>query len=302
MSSSTRVQMIPIDTIAIANPRVRNAKVHQEITENIGQIGLKRPISVRRLPATGGSERYALICGQGRLESCKALGAQQIAAIVVETDEETGHVMSLVENIARRTPRASEMMEQVGVLRSKGYSDAEIGKKIGCTASWVNNVAGLLERGERRLLSAAEAGHVPLHIAVQIARASDSEAQDLLLEAYNRGDLKGRKVAVMRRILEHRERSGKRMSSEVYGRTGGGASTRRMTSEELAKLYQRNTDEHRRIQRKAEATQSTLLIVQQIFKELLADSEFRRVLSDEGLTSMPKPLLELAKRSGVHDG
>lgn len=216
---SVRIEMIPIHAVIVANPRARNGKLHQEITDNIGQIGLKRPITVRRLPDDDDpSPRYALICGQGRLESCKSLGQESIAALVVDTDEETGHVMSLVENIARRTPRASEMLEQVGALRAKGYSDAEIGKKIGCTASWVNNVGTLLERGERRLLSAAEAGHVPLHIAVQIARADDAEAQELLLEAYNRGDLKGRKVAVMRRILENRSRSGKRHSPEVYGR------------------------------------------------------------------------------------
>ena len=191
MDKSAQVEMIPIEAVLVANPRVRNSRLHKEITDNIGQIGLKRPITVRRLPASDGEPRYALICGQGRLESCKALEQSHIAALVVDTDEETGHVMSLVENIARRTPRASEMLEQVGVLPGKGYSDAEIGRKIGCTACWVNNVGTLLERGERRLLSAAEAGHVPLNVAVQIARANDAEAQDLLLEAYNRGDLIG---------------------------------------------------------------------------------------------------------------
>jgi ParB family transcriptional regulator, chromosome partitioning protein len=296
-NTSSRVEMIPIEMIVVANPRVRNATLHKEITDNIGQIGLKRPITVRRITEGDGAGQFALICGQGRLESCKALGQSHIAALIVETDEETGHVMSLVENIARRTPRASEMLEQVGVLRGKGYSDAEIGKKIGCTASWVNNVGALLERGERRLLTAAEAGHVPLHVAVQIARASDSEAQELLLEAYNRGDLRGRKVAVMRRILENRARSGKRHSPEIYGR--GVSSYKRMTPEELTKLYQRNADEHRRIQKRAEHAQSTLTIVQQIFKELLGNADFRKLLKTEGLTSMPKPLAEVAKKSGL---
>lgn len=295
---STRVEMIPIEAVIVANPRVRNTKLHQEITDNIGQIGLKRPITVRRLPDSDeDSPRYALICGQGRLESCKSLGQDLIAALIVDTDEETGHVMSLVENIARRTPRASEMLEQVGALRTKGYTDAEIGKKIGCTASWVNNVGALLERGERRLLTAAEAGHVPLHIAVQIARATDAEAQELLLDAYNRGDLKGRKVAVMRRILENRARSGKRHSPEIYGRSG--SQSKRMSPEELTKLYQRNADEHKRIQRRAEHTQSTLTIVQQIFKELLGNADFRKLLKNEGLTNMPKPLADLAKKSGL---
>ncbi len=295
MPGTTRIQMISIDTIAVANPRVRNAKTHQEITDNIGLIGLKRPITVRRLPDSETGPQYALVCGQGRLESCKGLGQETIAALVVDADEETGHVMSLVENIARRTPRASEMLEQVGVLRGKGYSDAEVGRKIGCTASWVNNVANLLEKGERRLLAAAESGLVPMHIAVQIARATDVEAQELLLEAYNRGDLKGRKVSVMRRILENRMRSGKRHSPEMYGRTGP---SRRMSPEDLAKLYQRNTEEHKRIQRRAEHTQAALLIVHQIFKELLSNTDFRKLLKAEDLATVPKPLMELAKKVG----
>lgn len=289
-----RVEMIPIEAVLVANPRVRNAKVHKEITDNIDHVGLKRPITVRRLPADDGDAKFALICGQGRMESCVALGQSHIAALVIDADEETGHVMSLVENIARRTPRASEMLEQVGVLRAKGYNDGEIGKKIGCSASWVNHVGTLLERGERRLLTAAEAGHVPLHIAVQIARANDTEAQEVLLEAFNRGDLKGKKVAVMLRILEHRARSGKRHTAEKYGR--GSPQGKRITPEELTKLYQRNADEHRQVQKRAANAKSTLTVVQRIFKELLGNVEFRKLLQAEGLSSMPKPLADMAKK------
>ena len=72
--SSARIEMIPIGDIAVANPRVRNAKIHKTITDRIDLVGLKRPITVRRVPPGQGSAPYALICGQGRLESCKMLG------------------------------------------------------------------------------------------------------------------------------------------------------------------------------------------------------------------------------------
>ena len=158
MNKSDTVEMIQISEIVVPNPRTRNPKVHKEITDNIERVGLKRPITVR-LNASKQGGRYALVCGQGRLESCQMLGETEIAAIVIDADAETGHVMSIVENVARRTPRANETMEQVSGLRSRGYSDAEIAQKIGCTSSWVNHVANLLERGEKRLLAAAEAGH-----------------------------------------------------------------------------------------------------------------------------------------------
>ena len=293
--SSACIEMIPISDIAVANPRVRNAKIHKTITDSIDQVGLKRPITVRRIPPGQGSTPYALICGQGRLESCKMLGQTEIAALVVDVAEETGHVMSIVENVARRTPRAVETLEQVRVLKQRGYSDSEVAGKLGCTASWVNNVANLLERGEKRLLAATEAGHIPLHLAVSISRASGSEAQQLLLDAYESGELKGRKVTVVRKILEQRERSGKKGNNSF----AKGPTRRQMSPEDLTKLYQRDVDMHRRVQKKAEYTQKSLLLARQIFKELFASKDFCALLKAEKLGSVPQPLAGLAPRGGL---
>lgn len=294
MDTTTRVEMISISEIVVVNPRIRNSKVHKEITDNIERVGLKRPITVRRTQSNQGSQ-YALVCGQGRLESCQMLGQTEIAAIVIDADAETGHVMSIVENVARRMPRANETLEQVGGLRSRGYTDAQIAVKIGCTPSWVNNVANLLERGEKRLLAAAEAGHIPLHLAVSISRATEEEAQVMLLEAYERGDLKGKKITVVRRILDQRLRSGKK-GNNTFTRAN---TKRHMSPEDLARLYQRDTDHHRLIQKKAEHTQNALLLAQQIFKELFSDKAFCNLLKSENLTSVPQPLAELANRGRV---
>ena len=294
MTESTKVEMIPISEILVTNPRTRNPKVHKEITDNIGIVGLKRPITVRRNHSKQGGQ-YSLVCGQGRLESCHMLGETEIAAIVIDADAETGHVMSIVENVARRMPRANETMEQVSNLRSRGYSDAQIAVKIGCTPSWVNNVANLMERGEKRLLAAAEAGHIPMHLAVVISRATEEEAQVILLDAYERGDLKGKKVSVVRKILDQRMRSGKKGTNNFTK-----ANTKRhLSPEDLAKLYQRDMDHHRLIQKKAEVTQNALMLAQQIFRELFADRSFCNLLKAEKLTNIPQPLAELSGRARV---
>ncbi|MBF3536345.1 ParB N-terminal domain-containing protein [Burkholderia pseudomallei] len=290
---SGKVVMIPVDAITVVNPRIRNKKIHREITENIQRVGLKRPIEVRRM--SNDPDRYALVCGQGRLESYKLLGQSEIPAIILDVDAETGYIMSVVENVARRTPLASEMLSQVDMLRKKGYSDAEIGKKIGYTASWVNMVGTLLERGEKRLLCAAEAGHIPLHLAIDISRASDGEAQQLLLDAFNSGEIKGKKVTVIRRILEQRARVGKRgtePSEKDHKR-------RKLSPEDLMKLYQRDADKHRVILVKAERVNHSLLIVNQIFRELFADRGFVDVVRAEGLITVPQPLAESASHGGL---
>jgi ParB family chromosome partitioning protein len=290
-----RVEMIPIDSIVVANPRVRNPKIHKEVTDSIERVGLKRPITVRREAGRNDDlPQYALICGQGRMESCRMLGQTEIAAVIMDTDEETAHIMSIVENVARRLPRASETLEQIGTLSRRGYTDAEIAGKLGCTTSWVNNVVNLLERGEKRLLAATEAGDISMSLAVSIARSSNEEAQKLLLEAYEKGDLKGKKVTVVRQLLDQRARSGKH--GNVSFEKGG--PKRRMTPDDLAKLYQRHSAKHRLIQKKAEHTRKSLLIAQQIFKELFASKEFCEVLKHANLTTVPQPLAELSRRAG----
>jgi len=293
---ASEVVMIDIDDISVANPRERNEKVHRSITRSIEQLGLKRPITVRQVRKPGSGPSYALVCGQGRLEACRLLGHRQIAALVVDVDESTAHVMSIVENVARRTPRAAETLEHVRLLKARGYSDVQIGEKLGCTPSWANCVSVLLERGEKRLLAATEAGTIPMHLAVDIARASDGETQRLLQEAYEKGDVKGRQVFRIRQILDHRSRSGKQ-GANGFVKTG---QRKPMSREDLARLYQRDMEAHQRIQMKSQYVQKSLLVARQIFKELYADEDFLALLQVQKLTFVPRPLADLlpAKRGG----
>ena len=118
----SRIEMIPISRITVLNPRARNKRQHREIVNNIEAIGLKRPITVSRRDVAGGP-RYDLVCGEGRLEAFQMLGQTEIPAVVIEASESECLVMSLVENIARRTPRPIDLMREIGALRSRGYSD-----------------------------------------------------------------------------------------------------------------------------------------------------------------------------------
>lgn len=293
MSASVKVEMIPIVDITVVNPRIRNTKIHDSITNNIDLVGLKRPITVRRLSDEG---KYALVCGQGRLESLKMLGQESIPAIIVDVDKETGHIMSLVENIARRSPRANESLQQVSSLREKGYSEAEIGNKIGYSESWVKNVLHLLKKGESKLLSAAEAGHISLNLAYQISRVDDADAQILLYEAYEKGDLSGHKVSVIRKIMEQRNNNGRGHGTYKFGLSNP---TKKLSPDELASLYQEHTEKHRSIQKKAQYAKQTIILAQQIFKELHSNQEFTELLEAENLGTVPKPLVNYSSDEGV---
>lgn len=284
-----RIEMIPISRITVLNPRARNKRQHREIVNNIEAIGLKRPITVSRRDGAGGP-RYDLVCGEGRLEAFQMLGQAEIPAVVIEASESECLVMSLVENIARRTPRPIDVMKEIGALRSRGYSDAEIAEKIGVGASWVNMIASLLERGEERLVAAVETGLIPITLAMEISKAETEEAQNLLLDAYETGKLRGKKLAAVRRLLDMRMRS-QRKGSLPAGRLGRkGTGVRRMTAADLMQVYQREAEKQRLLVKKSDFTQTRLLFVVEALKDLLANDGFINLLRAEGLATMPRAL------------
>lgn len=281
------IELIPISRITVLNPRARNKRQHREIVNNIEMIGLKRPITVSRRDGPNGP-RYDLVCGEGRLEAFQMLGQTEIPAMVIEASESECLVMSLVENIARRVQRPIDVMREVGALRSRGYSEAEIARKIGVVSSWVSMVVSLLERGEERLVAAVETGLIPISLAMEISRAETEEAQGLLLDAYEAGKLRGKKLAAVRRLLDLRMRGRNRSMSP--GRLGRKSSNRKLTANDLMQVYQREAEKQRLLVKKSDFTQTRLLFIVEAMKDLLADEGFLTLLRAESLETMPRAL------------
>lgn len=281
------IEMIPISRITVLNPRARNKRQHREIVNNIETIGLKRPITVSKHDGPGGP-RYDLVCGEGRLEAFQMLGQTEIPAVVIEASESECLVMSLVENIARRVQRPIDVMNEIGALRKRGYTEAEISRKIGITSGWVSMIVTLLERGEERLLSAVETGLIPISLAMEISRAESEEAQNLLLEAYETGKLRGKKLASVRRLLDLRMRG--RSKSITAGKFGRKGSTRKLTASDLMQVYQREAEKQRLLVKKSDFTQTRLLFIVEAIKDLLTDDGFLTLLRAEGLETMPRAL------------
>ena len=142
------VELIPIDRITVINPRIRNRKSFKDIVENVGALGLKKPITVARRDASDGL-RYDLVCGQGRLEAYQTLGETQIPAIVRVAELEECLLHSLVENCARRRHDPVELLHDVTGLKQRGYSETQIAEKTGLTLAYVKCVTHLAEKGEQ---------------------------------------------------------------------------------------------------------------------------------------------------------
>lgn len=280
------IEMIPIARINVLNPRARNKKVHREIVSNIETVGLKRPVTVSRRSGSG-PLRYDLVCGEGRLEAFRMLGETEIPAIVIEASEAECFIMSLVENIARRQHRPIDIMHEIGSLHKRGYSDADIAQKIGVTASWVNMIVILLNKGEERLVSAVETGLIPISFAIDIARADHGEVQNVLMDAYAAGKIRGKRIAVVRRMLDQRMQRSKTVANDPLGKKNP---PRKVTAADLMEIYHRQSEKQRLLVKKSNFAQARLLFVVEALKDLLADEGFTTLLRAERLETMPGAL------------
>jgi ParB family chromosome partitioning protein len=278
--------MIPIDRITVGNPRVRNKKVFKEIIGNISDIGLKKPITVAERSGPDGPS-YELVCGQGRLEAYQELGQSEIPALVIEANTEDCLVMSLVENCARRQHRAIDLLHDIEGLKRRRYDDAEIAAKTGLSIEYVKGVIRLLENGEHRLLRGVESGHVPVSIAVQIAEADDTEVQDVLRQAYEEKQLRGRKFMAAKRLIEQRQRRGKGLKIGTPRKR-----ERPLSSNALIRAYREDVDRKRVLIRKATATRNRLIFITEALRKLFSEDNFVTLLRAEGLETLPRNLAE----------
>lgn len=291
MSDPQAIELISVDLIDVLNPRVRNQKVFRQIVSNIAEIGLKRPITVAKR-AHGETVRYDLICGQGRLEAYRALGQPEIPAIVTNASSEDCLVMSLVENLARRQHRYLDLLQDIGGMKERGYSEAEIANKTGLSSAYVQGVSRLLEQGEHRLLRAVESGQVPLSVAVMIAETPDADAQEALQQAYENKILRGKRLLAAKKLLELRRRRGKAF------RSGTATREKSLSSTALVRAYQQETDKKRLLVQKAEGTRNRLMFVTEALKSLYGDENFVTLLRAEGLDSLPRNLADRIQDQG----
>lgn len=286
------VEMIPVDHIAVINPRERNKKAFREIVANISAVGLKKPITVSRRETADGS-RYDLVCGQGRLEAFKLLEQPEIPAFVIDAGTEDCLVMSLVENIARRQHRSIDLLYDIGAMLKRGNNASAIAAKTGLGIDYVKGVIRLLEGGEQRLLTAVETGQIPISVAVEIAEAEDANIQQVLQQAYEKKLLRGNKLMAVKRLIEQRQQRGRKFIPTTSWRNS------KMTPDGLMRAFQEDVERKRMLVRKAENTRDQLVFITQALRTLLEDESFSYLLKAEGLETLPRNLAERMQNGRV---
>lgn len=286
--ASGQVEWIPIDRIRVLNPRSRSRAQQQDFVENIRRVGLKRPITVSRRQGSDGVETFDLICGQGRLEAFQQLGEKGIPALVRELPEPDCMLMSLIENIARRKHPPLELMREIGRLVERGHSEASVAERTGYSPRSVRHILTLLNCGEERLLAAVERGAIPVTMAAEVASSDSKQIQQILADAYERGEFRGRRLTVARKLLERRAQGDKRLHVRTGPRCNEGQAS--CTPTGLRRLYQKEAARQRLIIKKADFTHTRLIFLTEAFRQLFASKEFVALAKAEGCADMPKPL------------
>ena len=275
---------ILIAEIHIANPRHRDKLVFEKIVNNIGQVGLKKPITVyeRKVPADG--MRYDLVCGQGRIEAFLALGETRIPALIVDAPKEERFLMSLVENIARRPPGENDIVREIRALRDRNYSSKDIATKLGLHFTYISEIVRLFEHGELELIRAVEAGRIPLTVAASIAKGDSKEIQRVLTDAYESGELRGERLLRVRRLINRRYKKVRGMKPDKEPRKA-------LSVDSIVREYQEHTRQQRELVTRARAVHERLLILVTSVSRLLADEHFATLLRAENMDTIPAVLV-----------
>lgn len=284
MGPAQAIEIIPINSIDVVNPRARNRRIFKEIVTSVAELGLKRPITVKKRQGED-EPRYDLVCGQGRLEAYQALGQRDIPAVIIDASNEDSAIMSLVENCARRQHRSIDLLHDIEGMRRRGYEFDEIARKTGLTVEYVRGISGLLEGGEHRLLRAVEAGQMPVSVAVLISQAEDSDIQNVLQQAYQEKLLRGQRLLAAKKLIEQRRRRGK--GYKTGPRRVDGTP---LSSNALLRAYRQDVDRKKVLIRNSNGTKARLVFILEALRKLLCEPEFIVILESEKLDTLPKNL------------
>ena len=279
------VQFIPINQINVVNTRLRGKEKFKQIISSIRKLGLKKPITVSPAGGKYGPGDYDLVCGEGRLLAFRSLGEKVIPARVQGMSSEDLLLMGLVENLARRQVRSVELLEEITVLKKRGYKISQIAAKTDLTTKYVSGVLRLLRHGEKKLLQAVEKRRVPLSVAIEIATSDDKGVQKALHDAYEQNLLRGKKLLKVREFIDKR-RAG------LDGKEAKEGDPKSLSTHKMLKAYRDETTRQQAVVKQAHLCQRQLLYIVSAMKRLFTDENFINLLRAESLDSLPQYLAE----------
>ncbi len=270
---------ISIQEIEVINSRRREKERFEQIVESIRRLGLLKPILVNDhyLEEKG---KYELLCGEGRVLACKRLGHEKIMAEVINCHRNTGHIVSLVENMARKRYTTIELARLIYNLHLKGATIEELSRITNRSKSFIVQYVKLMKNGEERLIMAVEESRLPISIAARIAGAPDGEVQDLLLEAIEQKVMSGTDVNKVRKLIETRMTGKKKYRNKKRGTLSPGTN---LSLNQLKKDFRLMIRKQEEYLIKSKQLEGTVSLLNGFIETLLKDEHFMEFVRGEGI-------------------
>jgi ParB family chromosome partitioning protein len=221
------------------------------------------------------------------------LGETRIPAVIIEATREQQYLMSLVENLARRPPCNRDLLREIKAMTSRGLRPPEMARKLGLDRTYIYGIVNLLDQGEVSLVEAVEARRLPISVAAVIAKGTSEEVQRALKEAYEKGELRGQRLANARRMISYRLKH--------RASTRGPKRTKEMSPRALVNEYRFQLEKTRVLVRRASIANQRLLLMVSMFHRLLADENLVGVLRAESHLTMPEWLAGRLKEGDTND-
>jgi len=280
-----RYELLPIDRIIILNSRDREQERFSDNVQSIQNVGLLKPVLVNERFYKK-TEKYELVCGEGRFIAHQRLGKAEIAAEVIDCDRKEAYLISLIENIARVPAGTMWFAHEMKRMRDAGMTFSEIGRIVGKVESYVIGYIQLVEKGEERLIRGVEHGIFPITFAMQVAASDEAGIQNLLMDAFDSSLVTTTNIRRVRGIIMDRiARLGYQRKPTV--REPGGKAAE-YTVAQLKRDIAKTCREKDSFVHEAEQKEGRLVCLVEGLKTLRADADFMKLLKAEGQDELPQ--------------
>jgi ParB family chromosome partitioning protein len=153
----------------------------KQLAESIRENGQIAPIVVRKIV-----DNYELIVGERRWRATQLLKKETINAVVIEADEKTSAVLSIVENVQREDLNSMEEAESLDrLIKEFDMSHEDVAKYISKSRTHVTNIIRLNDLSDFVKEQLRE-NNISMGHARAVITLSDDEQSKIIREAIHK--------------------------------------------------------------------------------------------------------------------
>ncbi|MDD9872797.1 MAG: ParB/RepB/Spo0J family partition protein [Deltaproteobacteria bacterium] len=148
------------------------------LADSIRRHGVLQPVVVRHAPP-GATARFELVVGERRWRAAKQAGRRTLPATIQETAPDALLELALVENVQRADLNALELAHAFRALAAAGWTQEQMGRRLGLARSSVANHLRLLDLS-RELQEEVETGALsPGHAKALLGLTAPAQRRQL---------------------------------------------------------------------------------------------------------------------------